>query len=110
MTNTELVNILKTLQEDATTPITVNSVRAKLGTKVPYLVINYNASNNYEADDKAFYKEQFITLELYTVGKDETAEGKVETLLDSHYIPWDKDEAFEDSTNLYINYYTILRR
>ena len=110
MTNTELIDILKTLSTAETNPIGVYSVRAKLGTKVPYLVVLYGSSDNLSADDKTFYKEQAITIELYTKGKDEIIEALVEAKLDSAGLPWDKDEVYDDEQQIYINYYYITRR
>lgn len=109
MTNAELINILKTL-ESGTNPVKVFSVRAKIGTKLPYLTVLFNGTDNVFADNKVYKTEQAITLELYTIAKDETIEGLVESLLDTNGIPWDKDEAYDDDAQFYINYYYITRR
>lgn len=110
MTNTELMAILSPLASAQTNPIGVFSVRSKLGTALPYLVVNFGSSDNVFADDKTYYKEQAITIELYTKGKDETIEGIVESTLDTNGLPWDKDEAYDDDAQFYINYYYITRR
>lgn len=110
MTNLELLTILKTLESAETNPIGVYSVRAKLGTKLPYLVVTFGTSDNFFADDKVREKRQNIILELYTKEKNETLEGLVESLLDNNGLPWDKDEAFDDGENFYQNLYYIMRR
>ena len=110
MTNTELINILKTLEASTTNPIKVFSVRAPLGTKLPYLTVLFNDTDNVFADDKVYKTEQAITLELYTVNKDETSESCVETVLDNNQLPWNKDEAYDDEGQFYITYYYLTRR
>lgn len=110
MTNVELLNILKTLTESTTNPIGVYSVQAPLGTSLPYLVVEFGSTDNFFADDSVREKRQAIVLYLYTKGKNETLEGLVESLLDSNSLPWNKDEAFDDSQNFYQNIYYITRR
>lgn len=110
MTNAELVAILSPLASAQTNPIGVYSVRAKEGASLPYLVVVYGTTDNFEADNKVYSKEQGVSLELYTESKDEVSEGLVENLLDTNSIPWDKDEAFDDGEQFYINYYSITRR
>lgn len=105
MTNKELVDILKTIED-----LPVFSVRAPEGSKLPYLVLVFGATDNFAADDHVISKKQAVGLELYTVRKDESIEAKVEDCLDENFIPWDKDEAFDDGEQFYINYYDITRR
>ena len=105
MTNTELITILKTIDG-----VGVYSVRAPEGATLPYLVAVFGQSSNFAADNKVTQKIQGVSLELYTVGKDEATEAKVENKLDQNEIPWDKDEAYDDGEQFYINYYSITRR
>lgn len=110
MTNTELYNILKTLESSQTNPISVFSVRAKLGTKLPYLTIIYGDTDNLFADNKVHQIEQEITLEVYTTKKDETIENLVETLLNNNELPWNKSEAYDDDGQFYLTIYYLTRR
>lgn len=105
MTNTELITILKTIDG-----VGVYSVRAPEGATLPYLVAVFGQTSNFAADNKVTQKIQGVSLELYTVGKDEATEAKVEGVLDTNEIPWDKDEAYDDGEQFYINYYEITRR
>jgi len=105
MTNKELIDILKTLKK-----CDVYSIRAKDGAKLPYLVVNYGGSQNFEADDTTFNIAQDITLELYTTNKNETVESEVEDLLVQNCLPYQKDEAFDDGQQFYIVYYSLIRR
>lgn len=105
MTNKELVDILKTIED-----LPVFSVRAPEGVELPYLVLVFGATDNFAADDHIISKKQAVGLELYTVRKNESIEAKVEDCLDENFIPWDKDEVFDDGEQFYINYYDITRR
>ena len=105
MTNTELVTILKTISG-----VTTYTVRAPEGAKLPYGVLVLGQTSNFTSDNKVTQKIQTCTYELYTVKKDETVEAAVESVLDNNEIPWDKDEAFDDGEQFYINYYTFTRR
>lgn len=110
MTNAELINILKPLSQAQTNPIGVFSVRAKIGTKLPYLVALFGVSSNLEADNHVYSAQQGVTLELYTKLKDETSEGLVEKTLNDADLPWSKDEAYDDDQQFYVVYYYITRR
>lgn len=105
MTNAELIAALNTIDG-----LPFFSLRSTLGTPLPYAVVLYNATNNFEADNVSYQKKQNITIELYTQAKDETTEALVESKLDALGIPWDKDELYDDGQQFYINYYNIVRR
>jgi len=105
MTNAELLTALNTIDG-----LPFFSIRSTLGTSLPYGVVLYNATDNFEADNISYHKEQTITIELYTQAKDESKEALLEAKLDSLGIPWDKDEAYDDGQQFYINYYSITRR
>lgn len=105
MTNAELIAALNTIDG-----LSFFSLRSPLGTPLPYAVVLYNATDNFEADNISYQKKQNITIELYTQAKDETIEALVESKLDALDIPWDKDETYDDGQQFYINYYNIVRR
>lgn len=105
MTNTELITVLKTISG-----VAVYSVRAPEGSKLPYLVATFGQTSNFAADNKVSQKIQGVSLELYTEKKDEATEQAVEAVLDANELPWDKDEAYDDGEQFYINYYSITRR
>lgn len=105
MTNRELITLLKTLKN-----VSVFSVRASNGAKLPYLVVVYGSSDNFEADDTTFDIAQDITLELYTTTKNETVESEVEDLLVQNCLPYQKDESFDDGQQFYVVYYSLIRR
>lgn len=104
MTNRELITLLKTLQS-----VSVFSVRASNGAKLPYLVVVYGSSDNFEADNTTYTIEQNVRLELYTEYKNETVEAAVEGLLVQNELPYQKDEAQDDDQQFYVTYYDITR-
>ena len=104
MTNRELITLLKTLRS-----VSVFSVRASNGAKLPYLVVVYGSSDNFEADNTTYTIEQNVRLELYTEYKNETVEAEVEDLLVQNCLPYQKDEAQDDDQQFYVTYYDITR-
>lgn len=105
MTNKELVDILKTVDG-----VSLYTVRAELGAKLPYAVLSFGSTSNFIADDKVTERIQSDTLELYTLRKDEAVEAAVEAVLDAHGIPWQSDEAVDDAEQFYIKYYYFIWR
>lgn len=105
MTPKELVDILKTISG-----LPLYTARAPLGAKLPYMVLTFGGTNNFIADNKVSEVVQDQALELYTVNKDLTTEGKVEKLLNDNGIPWQSDEASDDGEQFYLKYYYFIRR
>ena len=105
MTAKQLVDILKTVKD-----VPIYTARAPLGAKLPYMVLTFGGTNNFIADDKVSEVVQDQTLELYTVDKDLTTEGKVETVLNNNDIPWQSDETSDDGEQFYLKYYYFIRR
>ncbi|MHA2700093.1 hypothetical protein ACXZ8K_05130 [Streptococcus agalactiae] len=73
----------------------------------PFLVYLVTESSNLGADNWAYHKELTIQIELYTVKKDLTTETRVESLLDSHRLYFDKVETYITSEKLYQTIYSI---
>lgn len=67
----------------------------------PFLVYWFPASQNYGADNQAYYKGSQVRLELYTDKKDLELEEKIEAELDSHSLFFDKEETYLDTEKLY---------
>lgn len=79
------------------------------GTKLPYVVATDNGSDNFAADNIVYKAKQGVSLELYTRAKDEALEEKIEALLDSLEIYWEKSETRDEEQNFYLNIYTFYR-
>jgi len=67
----------------------------------PFVCFLTPGNDNFSADGKAYYKINEVHIELYTDRKDPEAESKIEAVLDSHGIFYDKSEVWIDSEKLY---------
>ena len=98
----EIYTLLSTIEE-----LSTFSIRAKNGATLPYCVIVSGASSNFFADNKTYSKHGGLVVELYTLDKDESLEAKVEKKFNDNDIPFDSDEARDDSQQFYLKYYYI---
>ena len=69
--------------------------------ELPYVLYLIPESNNFAADNYAYFKINEIHIELYTDRKDLTAEQKVEAVLDRHGFFYDRSETWIESEQLY---------
>lgn len=83
------------------------TVRAKNGANLPYTVITFNASDNFGADNKTFFKVDNAAVELYTTNKDVALEGKIEKIFNDNDMFFDTDETRDDDQQFYIKYYYL---
>lgn len=67
----------------------------------PFLVYLYPGSHNFAADGRVYFKVKKLNLELYTDHKDLELEEKVEAVLDSHGLFYEKSEVWIESERLY---------
>lgn len=64
-------------------------------------------SDHFSADGKVYYKISGVHIELYTDIKDLSVEQKVEAVLDTHGIFYEKSEVWIESERLYEVLYTF---
>ena len=69
--------------------------------ELPYILYLVPESNNFAADNYAYFKVNEIHIELYTDRKDLAAEKKVEAVLDRHGIFYNRSETWIESEQLY---------
>lgn len=67
----------------------------------PFVVFLYPNSSNFSADGKVYFKANRLNIELYTDIKDVSMEEKVEAVLDSRGIFYEKSEVWIESEKLY---------
>lgn len=67
----------------------------------PFICYLLPGSDNFAADGKVYYKINEVRIELYTDTKDLSVEQKLEDVLDSHEIFYEKSETWIDSEKLY---------
>lgn len=68
---------------------------------LPYICFLYPSSDNFSADGKVYKKINEVNFELYTDKKDRKAERKVEEVLDSFNIFYDKAESYIPEEHMY---------
>lgn len=67
----------------------------------PFICYLLPQSDNFSADGKVYLKVSSVNIELYTDCKDLSVEQKLETVLDTHGIFYDKTEVWIESEKLY---------
>ena len=67
----------------------------------PFVVFLYPTSDNFSADGMVYKKINKLDIELYTDKKDIDLEEKVEAVLDSHGIFYEKSEVWIEKEKLY---------
>lgn len=73
----------------------------------PFICYLLPQSDNFSADGKVYYKISGVHIELYTDIKDLSVEQKVEAVLDTHGIFYEKSEVWIESERLYEVLYTF---
>lgn len=73
----------------------------------PFICYLLPQSDHFSADGKVYYKISGVHIELYTDIKDLSVEQKVEAVLDSHGIFYEKSEVWIESEKLYEVLYTF---
>ena len=67
----------------------------------PFICYLLPQSDNFSADGKVYLKVSNVNIELYTDSKDLAVEQKLEAVLDTHGIFYDKTEVWIESEKLY---------
>ena len=67
----------------------------------PFICYLLPQSDNFSADGKVYLKVSSVNIELYTDSKDLSVEQKLEAVLDTHGILYDKTEVWIESEKLY---------
>lgn len=67
----------------------------------PFICYLLPGSDNFGADGRVYYKINDVIIELYTDSKDLSVEEKIENVLDSFGIFYNKSETWIDSEKLY---------
>lgn len=73
----------------------------------PFIVYIFREITNFPADNRAYFKIFSYDIELYTLKKDLTAEGKIEGVLDEAGVYWEKSETYIESEKAYQILYQI---
>ena len=73
----------------------------------PFITYIEDPSSNMFADNKVHKQVKNVRIELYTNKKDLEAEAKIEALLDENELPYETDETFIESEQLFQKIYEV---
>lgn len=77
-------------------------------TTPPFITYKRISSDNFEADNKTYYKQAKYHIELYTKERNTNLENELETLLDNNDIAYEiVSETYIDSEKIYQVVYEI---
>lgn len=96
MEESQLFTLLSTLN----IPVAYDHFTSK-NISVPFVLYRNNNTDTFKADDKSYFKNREYIIDLCTDKKDIVAETNLETLLDNNHLPFDKEEDFIESENIY---------
>ena len=71
----------------------------------PFICYMQTGTDNFDADNQAYFPVKRVRIELYTEIKDPSAEQKVETALSG--LNWESQEVYIDSEEMYEISYEI---
>lgn len=75
----------------------------------PFVVFLFPDSDNFFADGKVYHLRTELAIELYTNLKQPQHEAKIEAVLNSYDIPWNKTEVWIEDEKLYeVRYGTVV--
>ena len=97
MTHEEVINMMEEMELDFAYHHFVEGESPE----PPFVVFLYPTSDNFSADGVVYKKINKLDIELYTDKKDIDLEEKVEAVLDSHGIFYEKSEVWIEKEKLY---------
>ena len=77
-------------------PVTYLAFPADACPEMPFVTFQEVGSNNFSADGKVFKKVRMMQVDLFTHGKDTSAEDALENVLDNYFF-WNKFQTVEDN-------------
>ena len=92
---------IMSMLEEAGLPVAYDHFTEGESPDPPFLVFLFPASDNFKADGRVYAKVQELNIELYTDRKDPPLENRVEDILDSHEIVYEKSETWIGSERMY---------
>lgn len=103
MTESQLKTLLGTitLTESPVTYIDVAYDHFREKTQPPFILFRNTDTTTYKADNKVYFKNNNYIVDLVTELKNPTLEQKLEQVLNDNELPFDKEEDFIDSEQIY---------
>ena len=87
--------------------VAYRSFPKKEAPNLPFICYLETGSDNFDADNYAYFKVKEVAIELYSKEKDLASEEAIEKKLDEIGIPFDKDETYITSEQCYETIYTV---
>lgn len=97
MTHENIVTML----EEANLPLAYDHFAEGESPDPPFLVFLFPGTDNVFADNRVWQKVNRLNIELYTVEKNPETEERIEDILDSYEIPYEKTEVWIESEKMY---------
>ena len=97
MTQTELKDILM----ETGLPVAYMAFRDPEIPDLPFIVYQDIGTDNFGADNKVYYPQTRIQIDLITRFHDETKEKVLEAVLDGHDLFWQREPEFDSNEDYY---------
>lgn len=98
MTNSEIGQMLEE------TGLPVFYEHGRRGAVLPYITYT-TTSDNFFADDKVYKKVYALRAVLYTDYKSQELEELIEGVFDAHGIAWEREEVYEQGSEVFLEIY-----
>lgn len=92
---------ITTMLEEAGLPLAYDHFAEGESPAPPFLIFLFPGTDNLFADDTVYQKIDELNIELYTDKKDPETENKIEDILLSHELPYEKSEVWIESEKMY---------
>lgn len=93
-------NVIEMLEE-AGLPLAYDHFSEGEAPDPPFLIFLFPGTDNVFADDTVYQKIDELNIELYTDKKDPETENKIEDILLSYELPYEKSEVWIESEKMY---------
>lgn len=93
-------NVIEMLEE-AGLPLAYDHFSEGESPDPPFLIFLFPGTDNVFADDTVYQKIDELNIELYTDKKDPETENKIEDILLSYELPYEKSEVWIESEKMY---------
>lgn len=93
-------NVIEMLEE-AGLPLAYDHFSEGESPDPPLLIFLFPGTDNVFADDTVYQKIDELNIELYTDKKDPETENKIEDILLSYELPYEKSEVWIESEKMY---------
>ena len=104
MKHKTIYELLKTLN----IPVAYNHFNSEQNVVPPFVAYREASPETFKADGQTYYRPYNYEIELITEKKDVVLEKKIEDLLTTNNLPYDKsDEVWDEDEKIYHNYYEI---